>query len=295
MKYAFMQTFSSRFAVKKMAQALQISRSGYYAWMKRAESPRKRENQLLLEQIKSVFYRSKSIYGSPRVTAQLHRDGIVCGKNRVARLMRQNRLQSRKQKKYKATTNSKHRFPVALNLLNQNFLVQQPNTVWVADISYISTQEGWLYLAGIKDLCTKKIVGWSMDKTMTRFLAISALRMALNRQKPARGLILHSDRGIQYANNEYQALLRTNGIRCSMSRSGNPYDNAPMESFFSILKTEWVQHFQYHTRSEAKSSIFEYIERFYNPNRLNSSIGYQTPNEFEYNKLSAVSGVHFFG
>jgi putative transposase len=295
MKHAFMQEHRSRFEVKKMAQALQLSRSGYYAWVKRADSPRKRENAMLVEQIKVVYYHSRSIYGSPRVTAQLHREGVSCGKNRVARLMRQHKLQSRKQKKYKATTNSKHHYPVAANLLNQNFQVREPNAVWVADISYIPTREGWLYLAGIKDLCTQKIVGWSMDKTMTRSLAMQALPMALIRQKPGRGLILHSDRGIQYACHEYQSILKSYGIHCSMSRSGNPYDNAPMESFFSTLKTEWVHHYNYRTRLEAKSSIFEYIERFYNSHRLNSSIGYQSPTEFEQLCLSAVSRVHFSG
>jgi transposase InsO family protein len=295
MKYAYIQEYRSRFEVKKMAKALQLSRSGYYAWVKRADSPRKRDDQMLVEQIKAVYYQSRSIYGSPRVTAQLHREGITCGKNRVARLMRQHQLRSRKQRKYKATTNSKHHYPVAANLLNQNFVVQKPNTAWVADISYISTREGWLYLAGIKDLCTQKIVGWSMDKTMTRSLTMQALQMALIRQKPNRGLILHSDRGVQYACHEYQALLKSYGIRCSMSRSGNPYDNAPMESFFSTLKTEWVHHFHYQSRSEAKSSIFDYIERFYNSNRLNSVIGYMSPTEFEQYHLSAVSRVHFSG
>jgi putative transposase len=295
MKYAFMEEHRLRFEVKKMANAFQLSRSGYYAWVKRADSPRKRDNQKLVEQIKVVYYQSRSIYGSPRVTAQLHREGVSCGKNRVARLMRQHQLQSRKQKKYKATTNSKHHYPVAANLLNQNFVVQKPNTVWVADISYISTREGWLYLAGIKDLCTQKIVGWSMDKTMTHSLVMQALQMALTRQKPGRGLILHSDRGVQYACHEYQAMLRSYGIHCSMSRSGNPYDNAPMESFFSTLKTEWVHHFSYQSRSEAKSSIFDYIERFYNSHRLNSSIGYQSPIEFEQYHLSAVSHVLYSG
>jgi putative transposase len=294
MKYVFMKEHRSEYEIQKMAQALQISRSGYYAWVNWVETPKKRDDRRLVEQIKAIYHRSKKIYGSPRITAQLHREGVTCGKNRVARLMRLNCLQSCKQKKYKATTNSKHHYPVAANLLNRNFTVQKPNTVWVADISYIPTQEGWLYLAGIKDLCTQKIVGWSMDKTMTRSLAIQALQMALLRQKPQNGLILHSDRGVQYACYEYQAVLLANGIRCSMSRPGNPFDNAPMESFFSTLKTEWVHHFNYRSRSEAKSSIFEYIERFYNSHRLNSSIDYRSPNEFE-RQLSAISRVYFSG
>lgn len=294
MKYTFMQKHLSLYEVKKMAEALVISRSGYYAWLERKDSPKKRADEVLTKQIKVIFERSRSTYGSPRITAQLHREGFPCGKNRVARLMRLNQLQSRKQKKYKITTNSKHRFPVASNLLQQNFDTPTPNTVWLADISYIPTQEGWLYLAGIKDMCTQKIVGWSMDKTMTHTLVIQALQMALHRQKPGTGLILHSDRGIQYACIEYQSILKANDICCSMSRSGNPFDNAPMESFFSTLKTEWVHHFRYKTRSEAKSSIFDYIERFYNPYRLNSSIGYSSPIEFELH-LSAIPRVHVFG
>lgn len=282
MKYEFMQKHFPHFEVKKMAEALQVARSGYYAWEKRKDSRKRRMDQDLLERIKAVYYGSKSIYGSPRVTAQLRREGYLCGKNRVARLMRVNQLRSRKQRRFKATTNSKHAYPVASNLLRQNFSTSGPNTIWVADISYIPTKEGWLYLAGIKDIFTQKIVGWSMDKTMTRKLVINALQMAYTRQKPDRGLILHSDRGVQYACREYQNLLKKYGFICSMSRSGNPYDNAPMESFFSSLKTEWTYHYNYKTRSEAKSSLFEYIERFYNSHRLNSSIGYRTPCEFEY-------------
>jgi transposase InsO family protein len=282
MKYEFMKKHYPQFEIKKMAEALQVARSGYYAWEKRKDSRKRRMDQELLARIKAVYYGSRSIYGSPRVTAQLRCEGFLCGKNRVARLMRINHLRSRKQRRFKATTNSKHAYPVASNLLRQHFSTTGPNTIWVADISYIPTKEGWLYLAGIKDLFTQKIVGWSMDKTMTRKLVMDALQMAYARQKPNRGLILHSDRGVQYACREYQSLLKKHGIVCSMSRSGNPYDNAPMESFFSTLKTEWTHHYDYKTRSEAKSSLFEYIERFYNTHRLNSSIGYRTPCEFEY-------------
>jgi len=277
-----MQKYYPHFEIKKMADALEVARSGYYAWVKRKDSVKRKMDMELVEQIKTVYYRSKSIYGSPRVTAQLHREGIQCGKNRVARLMRINHLQSRKQRKYKATTNSKHSYPVASNILKQNFIATSPNTIWVSDISYIATREGWLYVAIIKDMFTQKIVGWAMDKTMTRKLVIDALKMAYKRQRPGRGLIIHSDRGIQYASLEYQDLLKEYGFICSMSRSGNPYDNAPMESFFSALKTEWVHHYDYKTRLEARSSLFEYIERFYNPHRLNSSIGYRTPSEFEF-------------
>jgi len=183
-----MQKYYPQFEIKKMADALEVTRSGYYAWVKRKDSLKTRMDMELVEHIKSVYYRSKSIYGSPRVTAQLRREGVQCGKNRVARLMRINHLQSRKQRKYKATTNSKHSYPVASNILKQNFSATSPNTIWVSDISYIATREGWLYLAVIKDMFTQKIVGWAMDKTMTRKLVIDALKMAYKRQRPGRGV-----------------------------------------------------------------------------------------------------------
>ena len=217
MKYGFMKNHYPQFEIKKMAEALQVARSGYYAWEKRKDSQKRRMDQELLARIKAVYYGSRSIYGSPRVTAQLNREGFLCGKNRIARLMRINHLRSRKQRRFKATTNSKHAYPVASNLLRQHFSTTGPNTIWVADISYIPTKEGWLYLAGIKDIFTQKIVGWSMDKTMTRKLVMDALQMAYTRQKPNLGLILHSDRGVQYACREYQSLLKKHGIVCSIS------------------------------------------------------------------------------
>jgi transposase InsO family protein len=295
MKYTFMETHRSEFRMTKMAAVLEVTRSGYYAWKKRGQSKRKQQDQELLQHISRIHAEAKEAYGSPRVTKQLKKEGFSCGKNRVARIMKQNKIVSRIKRRFKVTTNSRHTYPVAENLLQQNFWAQSPNSIWLSDITYIRTGEGWLYLAAIKDLASQKIVGWSMDKTISRSLTIHALEMALARQKPPSGLILHSDRGIQYACTEYQSLLRDHKIRPSMSRPGNPYDNAPMESFFSLLKREWVYHHHYVTRQEAKSSIFSYIECFYNSNRLHSSIGYRTPNEFESSFTPASPSVHFFG
>ncbi|NLC06732.1 MAG: IS3 family transposase [Syntrophomonadaceae bacterium] len=200
---------------------MQVSRSGYYAWLKRPESSRKSSNKELLTEIRKIYKQSRDTYGSPRITKALNKQGVICGKNRVARLMQKNGIAAKTKRKYKATTNSKHSYPVAANLLNQNFNASQPNQVWVADITYIPTDEGWLYLAALEDLCQRKIVGWSMDSTMTRQLALDALRQAVRRYRPSAGLIHHSDRGSQYASHEYQQALRDYGMLTSMSRKGN--------------------------------------------------------------------------
>lgn len=220
-------------------------------------------------------------YGSPRITKALNKQGVKCGKNRVARLMRDNGIFSKTKRKYKATTNSKHNYPVAENIINQEFNAEHPNQIWVADITYIPTDEGWLYLAAIEDLFHRKIVGWSMDSTMTRHLTLSALRQAVRRYKPAPGLIHHSDRGSQYASHEYRKALRNYQFVASMSRKGNCYDNACMESFFGTLKTELVYGNRFKTRAEARQAIFEYIEIFYNRIRLHSSLDYMSPLEYE--------------
>ena len=282
-----MKAHRFEFRVAKMAKVLRVSRSGYYAWFKRPKSKYKQANDKLLAEIKRVYEASRKTYGSPRVTKQLQLDGITCGKNRVSKIMKNNHIYSITRRKFKATTNSNHRYPVAENLLNQQFETTCPNKIWLSDITYIPTEEGWLYLACIKDVYDKKIVGWSMDKHMTKELVMNALNMEIMRRNPSFGLIHHSDRGVQYASYDYQRLLKTKGIICSMSRSGNPYDNAPMESFFSILKKELIHHKQYKTRDQAKHDIFDYIETFYNSNRLNSAIGYKTPNQCEKQRLSA--------
>jgi len=219
-----------------MCRVLKVKKSGYYYWRKRPISNRKKANIELTNEIKKAHKETKELYGSRRLCAELRNRGLKCGKNRVARLMKENAIRSKRVKKFKATTNSKHNIPVAENLLNQNFKSQNPNEVWVADITYVPTDEGWLYLASIMDLFNRKVVGWAMSATMTKDLVIAALKQAILRYKPAAGLIHHSDRGSQYASNEYQKLLKNNGFRTSMSRKGNCFDNACAESFFGSNK-----------------------------------------------------------
>lgn len=231
---------------------------------------------------------SRGTYGSPRITRALKKKGIVCGKNRVARLMHDNGITGKTKRKYKATTNSKHNYPAAENLINQNFNIDRPNQIWVADITYIPTDEGWLYLAAIEDLFQRKIVGWAMNSTMTRQLTLDALRQAVKRYRPPAGLIHHSDRGSQYASHEYQQALRDYQFITSMSRKGNCYDNACMESFFGTLKLELIYGNRFKTRAEARQAVFEYIEVFYNRIRLHSSLGYMSPLEYEQAFKTAV-------
>ena len=264
-----------------MCLVLQVSRSGYYAWKKRPSSSRRLVDEELLMAIRKSHTRSRGLYGVRRIHADV-KEQFGCGKNRVYRLMKANGIQSVRPRKYKATTNSKHSFPVAENLLNQNFQTSAPNTVWVSDISYIPTGEGWLYLASVVDLCSKDVVGIAMNSTMTKELVIQALKQAIGREHPLKGLIHHSDRGVQYASYAYQALLRENGFIPSMSRKGNCYDNACAESFFSTLKNELVHLRRFKTREEAKEAIFDYIEVFYNRQRRHSSLGYLTPFEFKH-------------
>lgn len=271
-----------------MCKILKVSRSGYYTWCNRPESKRSKENKELVKNIRIVHLESRQVYGSPRVYHTLKSKGISCGKNRIARLMRENNIFSRTKKKFKATTNSKHNYPVAANLLNQDFQATASNQKWVADITYIPTKEGWLYLAAVLDLYNKKIVGWAMDSTMTQQLVAKALKQAISREKPLPGLIHHSDRGCQYASRDYQKLLKKYGIIASMSRKGNCYDNACMESFFGSLKMELVHFNSFRTRSEARQSVFEYIEIFYNRKRLHSALGYKTPISYENERKLAV-------
>lgn len=234
-----------------MCRVLELSTSGYYAWRKKPANGREKEKLRLLTHIKAVHEESKKTYGSPRVHAELCSRGIECGKNRVARLMREVGIHAKHKKKYKATTDSNHRLPVNDNKLNRSFDVAAPNTAWAADLTYIWTAEGWLYLAVIMDLFSRKIIGWSMHETMERKLVIDALSMALGHRNVVEEIIHHSDRGSQYASRDYQGMLEKAGITCSMSRRGNCWDNAVVESFFSTLKREWVQDRRYRTRSEA--------------------------------------------
>ena len=268
-------------SVEKMCQVLEVSSSGYYDWTKRKPSRQASANDVLLTYIRAIHQKSRGLYGSPRITRKLWNMGFVCSENRVARLMRENDIASRRVRKFKATTDSKHDLPVAENLLNQNFATTGLNRVWVSDITYIHTGEGWLYLATIMDAYSRRIVGWSLEKRMTKELVIDALRKALIKRRPDAGLIHHSDRGSQYCSNDYRDLLNEQGIVCSMSKKGDCYDNAMMESFYKTLKAELVYLENFKTRNEARREIFDYIEVFYNRWRMHSSIDYQTPEEFE--------------
>ena len=283
MKYVFIHMNRSAFAVEKMCQVLVVSRSGYYDWIDRPESQRSLENRSLVEAIKVIHKKSRETYGSPRVTDELHECGFSCSRHRVARLMSKHGIKAKTKKKYKVTTHSDHSFPIAPNFLKQDFWTNAAHRIWLSDITYIRTCEGWLYLTIILDAYTRKIVGWSMsDRLNARYTTIPAFLQAVKRYQPLPGLIFHSDRGIQYACDDFRGLLKTFKAIQSMSGKGNCYDNAVAESFFHTLKTELVYHEAYRTRLEAKASLFEYMEVFYNRFRKHSSLGYKSPEEYEY-------------
>lgn len=282
MKYQFIEDHRSTYPVQRLCAVLEVSSSGYYAWRDRAPSQRTQENRELVKHMQIIHDKARHTYGSPRIHAELLKQGFQVSRGRVHRLMKANGIQPRRRKRYKKiTTNAKHSYPVAENLLDQDFTAEAPNLKWVADISYIPTQEGWLYLAAVMDLYSRRIVGWAMDAHLEATLVEDALKMAIHQRDPGSDLLHHSDRGSQYACNDYQDLLKSHGILPSMSRTGNCYDNAVMESFFGTLKSEWVHHCNYPTRSQAKRDIFEYIEVFYNRDRIHSSLGYLSPHEYE--------------
>jgi putative transposase len=281
MTYRFIQRQEQAHSVERMCMLLSISRSSYYAWQKRKPSQRELENQALIEHIRRIHKMSRKTYGSPRVHAQLRKQGLSYGRKRIARLMRQDGLQGRRKYRRVTTTDSKHNYPVAPNVLNREFKAEKPNQKWVADITYIPTEEGWLYLAGVLDLFSRKIVGWEMSNQINAEMVEKALRMALYQRRPGAGLLHHSDRGSQYASLTIQEILAANHIQVSMSNRGDCYDNAVMESFFGTLKNEWVHHQKYLSRFQARTDIFGYIEGFYNTVRLHSTLGYLSPTEFE--------------
>jgi putative transposase len=260
---------------------LDVSPSGYYAWRGRAPSAREMANRELMVKIKTVFQESDETYGSPRVYHALKAQGVACSENRVARLMRLRGLRARQVRRFRATTKRNKAHRAAPNRLKRDFTAGRPNQKWLADITYIPTQEGWLYLAVILDLFSRRIVGWAMSERMTSDLTLRALRMAIRRRQPGPGLIHHSDQGSQYTDKKYQALLRAHGIQASMNGVGSWYDNAPVESFFGTLKSERVHHYPYQTRDEASPDLFYYIEGFYNRRRLHSSLGYLSPEAYE--------------
>ena len=281
MKFQFIQTHRHEFRIRIMCAVLGVSPAGFYACEKRPESERSKTDLRILTKTIEKFKTSRETYGYRRIQSDLADDGELCGKNRVARIMKSNQIRPKTRRKFKVTTDSKHNKPIHENHLNREFDASNPNQRWTTDITYISTKEGWLYLAVIMDLCSRKIIGWSMSDRMKEALVIDALKMALFRRKIHSGLLIHSDRRSQYASDCFQALLRANNIDCSMSRKGNCWDNAAMESFFHTLKTECVYHENYATREEAKKSIFDYIEIFYNRLRKHSFLGYQSPEQFE--------------
>jgi len=281
MKYQFIDTYRSEFAVERMCRALKVSKSGYYAWRIRPQSKRACENDKLDHHIKTTYRKNKGIYGSPRITRALNRQNIACSENRVARRMRINGIIAKTKKRFKVTTKSKHNHPVAKNLLGQNFQVQRPNQVWASDITYIWTREGWMYLAVILDLFGRHIVGWAMDNHLGQKLVLNALKQAIGRRRPPKGVIFHSDQGVQYACQAFRNLLQQHKFIQSMSGKGNCYDNAVVESFFHTIKTELIYFENYSTREEAKKSIFEYIEIYYNRDRLHSTLNYCSPVQFE--------------
>lgn len=261
---------------------LGISPSGYYAWMDRPESSRRKTDEELFKQIRQIYWANDKRYGSPRIWSELrNKHSQRCAKKRVARIMKETGLVAIQRRKYKATTNSKHDYPVAENLLKRNFTVAYPDKVWVGDITYIWTEEGWLYLAFLLDLCLKKVVGLSMSERITDELTQTALKQAYIRRCPEGELIHHSDRGVQYASTSYQELLMKYNMTASMSGKGDCYDNAVAESFVHTLKVELVHRYRFKTRAEAKRVIFEYVETYYNRIRIHSALGYMNPAEYE--------------
>jgi putative transposase len=287
MKYLFMDQHRSTHGVQKMCRVIGASRSGYYRWKRQPQSKRQKENEEILIEIREAHKNSRGAYGSPRITDELRSKGTKCSKNRVARLMKVHGIVGKAKKKFKATTNSKHNLPVAENLLNQNFVADKPNTIWISDITYIPTREGWLYLAVILDLYSRQVVGWAMSDRLTSGVVVKALYQAIGRWHPAARCIFHSDRGIQYASTDFRDVLKAYGFIQSMSRKGNCYDNAVAESFFHTLKTEHVYDYRYETRAEARQSIFEYVEMFYNRKRRHSALGYHSPVSFELKAMAA--------
>ncbi len=282
MIFAWIEGHRHAFPVRAMCDTLGVSTSGFYACRVRRPGPRQCRREALRKQIAEVHAQARGVYGSPRVHRELLARGVRICENTVARLMRAEGLRSKRVKRFvPRTTESKHAFPVAQNLLDRDFKADAPNRKWVCDITYVPTQEGWLYLAAVLDLYSRKIVGWSMADHLRATLVEEALKMALARRTPTGEVLHHSDRGVQYACDDYQQLLKAHGLVCSMSRTGDCYDNAAMESFWGTLKTELVHHEKFASRAEARRALFDFMEVFYNRQRRHSSIGYVSPDTFE--------------
>lgn len=291
MRYTFIRAHASEHAITTMCRVLGVSKAGYYAWGKRPPSARARADQGLTIAIRAVHQRSRGTYGSPRVHADLRAQGMRVSAKRVARVMRAAGVRAKQRRRFRVTTDSRHGEPVAPNVLDRQFGVAQvgaADRVWAGDITYVATREGWLYLAVVLDLASRRVIGWAMRHTLERALTLDALRMAVGHRQPPAGVLHHSDRGSQYACGDYQALLTQHGMRCSMSRKGDCWDNAVVESFFATLKAELVDDADWATREEARTALFAYIEGWYNRQRRHSSLGYRSPVQYEQEQLQAA-------
>lgn len=293
MKFAFISAEKASTPVAVLCRLLGVSRSGFYAWEDRAPSATAMEDERLAVRIAAIHKASGGRYGSPKIHAELVAEGTALSRKRVARLMVDLGLASLRKRRYKATTDSRHKLPVAGNVLDRKFEVDAPNLAWVTDITYVWTSEGWLYLAAILDLFSRRVVGLAMSDRIDRALTLDALRDAVGRRLPNQGLIHHSDRGSQYASADYQEALKARGLVCSMSRKGNCWDNAVAESFFATLKTELIYPRRFATRSEAREAIFDYVETFYNRRRRHSTLGYLSPVDFERKSVEEKMPVDY--
>jgi transposase InsO family protein len=281
MIYQFIYDARTQYPVTRLCRTLGVSPSGYYAWQRRPPSARTLANQRLVTHLHTIHREVHETYGSPRMQAELAARGLPCNVKRVARLMRLHHLPARHKRKYRVTTKVNAKLPVAPNHLAQQFQASAPNEKWLSDITYVWTREGWLYLAVVMDLYSRRIIGWALARTQETTLVVAALHMAIGRRQPPVGTLHHSDRGSQYASVQYQAVLRTHHFTVSMSGTGNCFDNAAMESFFGTLKAEWISRQSYQTRNHARQDIVSYIEGFYNATRRHSALGYRSPLEFE--------------
>ena len=281
MKYAFIEAHQQEFRVTRMCRVLLVSRSGFYAWQRRGESPRAQANWALIERMQVLHQQTREAYGARKMWQALKREGLACGRHRVARLRRLAGMVALRRRRYVRTVQARHEGPAIPNRLAQQFTVPAKNRVWAADLTFVPTRVGWLYVAVVLDLYSRRVVGWAMSDRQSPTVVIEAWWMAWRQRRPPAGLLHHSDQGNQYTASLYQTLLTRRGVVLSLSRKGNCYDNAPVESFFSTLKNELVRHRQFQDRAEARQAIFEYIEGFYNRQRLHQALGYRSPEEFE--------------
>ena len=281
MRFAFIEAKKAEYPVSALCRVLEVERSGFYAWRSREESDHAVDDRRLAVEVRAAFEESKRRYGSPRVYRVLRRRGVKVGRHRVARLMHEQKLQARRRRKFVATTDSKHSMRTPPNLVKREFEVKEPDRVWAGDVTYLPTGEGWLFLAVLLDLYSRRVVGWALSEHNDEALTLSALEMALDQRRPQAGLVHHSDRGTTYASGEYQDVLARNGLACSMSRKGDCWDNAVVESFFSTLDIECARERPFSTRNIARREVSDYILSFYNPTRLHSYLGYRSPMEFE--------------